>query len=105
NAPCGLANRRIIRSSTVAGIGVALPWPGTSSAPGMHSLQAYAPLRSSAALARALRARQQANHPLLDGCRHRSGFALARDEFGTGNVFVPGVRSTEHFDTGATLAV
>src|SRR6476660_8710888 len=40
NAPCGLAHRRIIRSSTVAGIGVALPLPATSSAPGMSSFQA-----------------------------------------------------------------
>src|SRR3984957_5955417 len=47
NAPCGLAHRRIIRSSTAAGIGVALPLPGTSSAPGMSSFQAYAPLRTS----------------------------------------------------------
>src|SRR5207342_3603374 len=44
NAPCGPAHRRIIRSSTVAGTGVALPWPGTSSAPGTSSFQAYAPL-------------------------------------------------------------
>src|SRR5450755_4327233 len=47
NAPCGLAHRRIIRSSTVAGIGVALPLPGTSSAPGISSFQVYAPLRTS----------------------------------------------------------
>src|SRR5215470_2377551 len=47
NAPCGPAHRRIIRSSTVAGIGVALPLPGTSSAPGVSSFQAYAPLRTS----------------------------------------------------------
>src|ERR1700733_9958917 len=47
NAPCGLAHRRIIRSSAVAGIGVALPLPGTSSAPAMSSFQAYAPLRTS----------------------------------------------------------
>src|SRR5580765_8110775 len=47
NAPCGPDHRRIIRSSTVAAIGVALPWPGTSSAPGMSSFQAYAPLRTS----------------------------------------------------------
>src|SRR5207249_1598262 len=46
-APCGLAHRRIIRSSTVAGIGVALPLPATSSAPAMSSFQAYAPLRTS----------------------------------------------------------
>src|SRR3974390_2785280 len=50
HAPCGLAQRRIIRSSTVAGIGVALPLPGTSSAPGMSSFQAYAPLRTSTLL-------------------------------------------------------
>src|SRR5947207_12161244 len=47
NAPCGPAHRRIIRSSTVVGIGVALPLPATSSAPGMSSLQAHAPLRTS----------------------------------------------------------
>src|SRR5579864_736483 len=47
NAPCGPAHRRIILSSTVAGIGVDLPLPGTSSAPGMSSFQAYAPLRFS----------------------------------------------------------
>src|SRR5215510_15011973 len=47
SAPCGLAHKRIIRSSTVAGIGVALPLPATSSAPGMSSFQAYAPLRTS----------------------------------------------------------
>src|SRR5213078_3121933 len=47
NAPCGPDHRRIIRSSTIAGIGVALPWPGTSSAPGMSSFQAYAPLSTS----------------------------------------------------------
>src|SRR5262245_26421113 len=47
NAPCGLAHRRIIRSSTVAGIGVALPLPAMSSAPGISSFQAYAPLRTS----------------------------------------------------------
>src|SRR5207244_5981145 len=43
--------------------------------------------------------------PLLYRCRHRSGFAFARDEFGAGNIFVPGVRPTEDFDIGATLAV
>src|ERR1044071_10179799 len=48
NAPCGPAHRRIIRSSTVAGIGVALPLPATSSAPGISSFHAYAPLRTSA---------------------------------------------------------
>src|SRR5262245_31291102 len=50
HAPCGLAHRRIIRSSTVFGIGVALPLPAMSSAPGMSSFQAYAPLRSSTLL-------------------------------------------------------
>src|SRR5215216_4358469 len=47
NAPCGPDHRRIIRSSTVVGIGVALPLPGMSSAPWMSSFQAYAPLRTS----------------------------------------------------------
>src|SRR5262245_23916262 len=47
NAPCGPDHRRIILSSTVAGIGVALPLPAMSSAPGMSSFQAYAPLRTS----------------------------------------------------------
>src|SRR5882672_9356986 len=47
HAPCGFAHRRIIRSSTAAGIGVALPLPGTSSAPRMSSFQVYAPLRTS----------------------------------------------------------
>src|SRR3954462_2552252 len=47
NAPCEPAHRRIIRSSTVAGMGVALPLPATSSAPGMSSFQAYAPLSTS----------------------------------------------------------
>src|SRR5215468_8535305 len=47
HAPCGPAHRRIILSSTVAGIGVALPLPAMSSAPGMSSFQAYAPLRTS----------------------------------------------------------
>src|SRR5215510_12021050 len=47
NAPWGPDHRRIIRSSTVAAIGVALPCPGMSSAPGMSSFQAYAPLRTS----------------------------------------------------------
>ena len=32
-APCGPDHKRIMRSSIVAGIGVALPLPGTSSAP------------------------------------------------------------------------
>src|SRR5580765_2836089 len=47
NAPCGPDHRRITRSSTVAGIGVALPLPGMSSAPRMSSFQAYAPLSTS----------------------------------------------------------
>src|SRR5262245_41984891 len=47
HAPCELAHRRIIRSSTVVGIGVALPLPAMSSAPGVSSFQAYAPLRTS----------------------------------------------------------
>src|ERR1043166_8709440 len=50
HAPCGLAHRRIIRSSAVFGIGVALPLPAMSSAPGMSSFQAYPPLTSSIVL-------------------------------------------------------
>ena len=46
-APCGLAHRRISRSSRVAGFGVALPLPGTSSAPGMSSSHAYSPFTTS----------------------------------------------------------
>src|ERR1041384_2235826 len=46
-APCGPDHSRIIRSSTAVGIGVAFPLPGTSSAPGISSFQAYAPLRTS----------------------------------------------------------
>jgi hypothetical protein len=38
---------RISRSSTAAGIGVAFPFPATSSAPGMSSFQAYPPLTTS----------------------------------------------------------
>src|SRR5690349_11986859 len=47
HAPCGLDHRRIIRSSTAAGIGVALPSPATSSAPIWSSFQEYAPLKTS----------------------------------------------------------
>src|ERR1043165_1745806 len=47
NAPYGLAHSRIIRSSPVAGIGVALPLPATGPAPGMSSFQAYAWLMTS----------------------------------------------------------
>src|SRR6187402_3135328 len=47
NAPCGPDHRRIIRSSTVAGIGVALPLPATSSAPAISSFHVYAPLSTS----------------------------------------------------------
>src|SRR5688572_8154929 len=50
HAPCGFAHKRIIRSSTVAGIGVALPWPATSSAPIVSSFQVYAPLKTSIVL-------------------------------------------------------
>ena len=46
-APCGLAHRRIKRSCVAAGIGVALPFPATISAPGMSSFQAYGPLTTS----------------------------------------------------------
>src|SRR5262245_35569424 len=47
SAPCGLAQRRIIRSSVAAAIGVALPFPLMSSAPGIPSRQEYAPLSTS----------------------------------------------------------
>src|SRR5687767_11583696 len=46
-APCGPAHRRIIRSLVAAAMGVALPLPLISSAPGISSFQAYAPLRTS----------------------------------------------------------
>ena len=46
-APCGPAHRRISRSWTAAAIGVALPFPARSSAPGMSSFQAYSPLTTS----------------------------------------------------------
>src|SRR4051812_4924878 len=46
-APCGLAHRRMSRSCTAAGIGVALPFPGMISAPGTSSFQAYWPLTTS----------------------------------------------------------
>src|SRR5262245_27237510 len=49
HAPCGLDHKRIIRSSTAAGIGVALPSPATSSAPIWSSFQVYAPLKTSIA--------------------------------------------------------
>src|SRR5438874_11519 len=46
-APCGLAHRRMSRSCTVAGIGVAFPLVGPISAPGVLSSQAYSPLTTS----------------------------------------------------------
>ena len=46
-APCGLAQMRISRSCTVAGIGVAFPFVGPISAPGVSSFQAYSPLTTS----------------------------------------------------------
>src|SRR5271156_5829840 len=46
-APWGLAQRRMSRSSTTPGIGVAFPLPGTISAPAMSSFQAYCPLTTS----------------------------------------------------------
>src|SRR4029450_13404268 len=42
SAPCGLAQRRIIRSSVVAAIWVALPFPLISYAPALHFVAAYA---------------------------------------------------------------
>src|SRR6266699_6046210 len=46
-APCGLAHRRMSRSCTVPGIGVAFPFLGPISAPGVSSSQAYSPLTTS----------------------------------------------------------
>src|SRR5439155_10986017 len=46
-APWGLAHRRMSRSCTAPGIGVAFPFPGMISAPGMSSFQAYCPLTTS----------------------------------------------------------
>src|SRR5262245_16666405 len=47
SAPCGPAHRRIIRSRVAAAMGVALPLPLISSAPGVSSFHEYAPLRTS----------------------------------------------------------
>src|SRR5687767_6443301 len=47
SAACGPAHKRIIRSRVAAAIGVALPLPLISSAPGISSFHAYAPLRTS----------------------------------------------------------
>src|SRR5262249_36510589 len=57
------------------------------------------------ALERTLRTCPQANHPFLDSRGHRRRLAFTGDEFGARNVFVPGIRSTEDFDIGATLAI
>ena len=46
-APWGLAHRRMSRSCTVPGIGVAFPFPEMISAPAMSSFQAYWPLTTS----------------------------------------------------------
>ena len=46
-APCGLAQMRMSRSCTAAGIGVALPLVAPISAPGVSSFQAYSPLTTS----------------------------------------------------------
>src|SRR4051812_43099008 len=46
-APWGLAQMRISRSCTVVGIGVAFPFVGPISAPGVSSFQAYNPLTTS----------------------------------------------------------
>src|ERR1700722_9876528 len=46
-APWGLAHRRMSRSSTAPGIGIAFPFPGMISAPAMSSFQAYCPLTTS----------------------------------------------------------
>src|SRR5579863_4670273 len=46
-APWGLAQIRISRSSSVAGMGVVLPLVGPIWAPGISSFQAYRPLTTS----------------------------------------------------------
>src|SRR5256885_9201360 len=46
-APCGLAHMRMSRSCTATGIGVAFPFVGPISAPGVSSFQAYSPLTTS----------------------------------------------------------
>src|SRR5215472_6048663 len=46
-APCGLAQRRISRSCTAAGIGVTLPFVSAISAPGVSSSHAYCQLTTS----------------------------------------------------------
>src|SRR6185295_19499326 len=46
-APWGLAQMRMSRSCTVAGIGVVFPFVGPISAPGVSSFQAYRPLTTS----------------------------------------------------------
>src|SRR6185295_4553611 len=46
-APWGLAQMRMSRSCTAAGIGVTLPFVGPISAPGVSSFQAYSPLTTS----------------------------------------------------------
>src|SRR5262245_62567133 len=48
-APCGLAQKRMMRSCTAAGIGVALPLPAMISAPGVSSFHAYPSLSTSIA--------------------------------------------------------
>src|SRR5437870_2010464 len=46
-APCGLAQMRIRRSCTVAGIAAVLPFVPAISAPGVSSFQAWNPLTTS----------------------------------------------------------
>src|SRR5580765_5819202 len=46
-APCGLAQMRISRSCTVAGIAVTLPFSPAISAPGLSSFHAYCQLTTS----------------------------------------------------------
>ena len=46
-APCGLAQMRMSRSCTVAGIGVVFPFVGPISAPGVSSFQEYCQLTTS----------------------------------------------------------
>src|SRR5262249_6752340 len=46
-APCGLAQRRMSRSCTAAGIAATLPFVPATSAPGVSSFHAYSQLTTS----------------------------------------------------------
>src|SRR4029078_5901134 len=56
-------------------------------------------------LGSALRARPDANEPLLDRCRHRGRLAFGWNALGTNHVFVPGVEPAHDLDVRVGLAV